>query len=121
MIEQYGAGIPRIKRYCDVEGVKFSYRQTANTTVIRLDRPGAQVTSEFLPDAERPFDPAEAAAMEIAHKNGRVTKRELMAEAGIGKTKATETLKTLASKGMLEWVGASTNDPRQYYRPIGIN
>lgn len=44
-----------------------------------------------------------------------------MAEAGIGKTKATETLKTLTSKGMLEWVGASTNDPRQYYRPIGIN
>ena len=25
MIEQYGTGIPRIKRYCDVEGVKFSY------------------------------------------------------------------------------------------------
>lgn len=127
MIEQYGTGIPRIKRYCDAEGVKFSYRQTANTTVIRFDRPGVQVTSEFPPDAEspekpqmpeRPFDPAEAAAMEIAHKNGRVTKRELMTEAGIGKTKATETLKTLASKGMLEWVGASTNDPRQYYRPI---
>ena len=110
--------------------MKFSYRQTANTTVIRFDRPSAQVTSEFLPDAEspkkpqmpeRPFDPAEAAAMEIARKNGRVTKRELRAEAGIGKTKATETPKTLASKGMLEWVGASTNDPCQYYRPIGIN
>ena len=130
MIEQYGTGIPRVKRYCDVEGAKFSYRQTANTTVIQFDRPGAQVTSEFLPDAEspekpqmpeRPFDPTEAAAMEIDHKNGRVTKRELMAEAGIGKTKATETLKTLTSKGILEWVGASTNDPRQYYRPIGIN
>lgn len=34
MIEQYGTGIPRIKRYCDAEGVKFSYRQTASTTVI---------------------------------------------------------------------------------------
>ena len=130
MIEQYGTGIPRIKRYCDAEGVKFSYRQTANTTVIRFDRPGAQVTREFLPDAEspkkpqmpeRPFDAAESAAMEIARKNGRVTKRELMAEAGVGKMKATETLKTLASKDMLEWVGASTNDPRQYYRPVGIN
>ena len=130
MIEQYGTGIPRIKRYCDAEGVKFSYRQTANTTVIRFDRPGAQVTREFLPDAEspkkpqmpeRPFDAAESAAMEIARKNGRVTKRELMAEAGVGKMKATETLKTLASKGMLEWVGASTNDPRQYYRPVDIN
>lgn len=130
MIEQYGTGIPRIKRYCDAEGVKFSYRQTTNTTVIRFDRPGAQVTREFLPDAEspkkpqmpeRPFDAAESAAMEIARKNGRVTKRELMTEAGVGKMKATETLKTLASKGMLEWVGASTNDPRQYYRPVDIN
>lgn len=70
---------------------------------------------------ERPFDPAEAAAMEIARKNGRVTKRELMAEASVGKMKATEALKTLDSKGMLERVGASTNGPRQYYLPIGIN
>lgn len=54
-------------------------------------------------------------------KNGRVTKREIMAEADVGKMKATETLKTLASIGVLEWVGASTNDPRQYYRPVGIN
>lgn len=44
-----------------------------------------------------------------------------MAEADVGKMKATETLKTLASKGVLEWVGASTNDPRQHYRPVGIN
>lgn len=43
MIEQYGTGIPRIKRYCDAEGVKFSYRQTANTTVIRFERTGSQV------------------------------------------------------------------------------
>ncbi len=71
--------------------------------------------------SERPFNPAEAAAMEIARKNGRVTKRELIAEAGVGKMKATETLKALVSKDMLEWVGASANDPRQYYRPIGIN
>ena len=45
-IEQYGTGIPRIKRCCDAEGVKFSYRQTANTTAIRFDRPGAQVSIE---------------------------------------------------------------------------
>lgn len=130
MIEQYGTSIPRIKRYCDAEGVKFSYRQTANTTVIRFDRPSAQVIEELPSSAEstgRPrelagsFNPTEAIAMKIARKNGRVTKRELMAEAGVGKTKATETLKALASKGVLEWVGASTNDPRQYYRPVGTN
>ena len=59
--------------------------------------------------------------MKIARKNGRVKKRELMAEAGGGKRKATETLKTLASKGVLEWVGASANGPRQYCRPVGTN
>lgn len=59
--------------------------------------------------------------MKIARKNGRVTKRELMTEADVGKMKATETPKTLASKGALEWVGASTNDPHQYYRLVGIN
>ena len=130
MIEQYGTGIPRIKRYCDAEGVKFSYRQTANTTVIRFDRPGAQVIEELPSGAEstgRPrelaesFNPTEAIAMKIARKNGRVTKRELVAETNVGKMKATETLKTLASKGVLEWVGASTNDPHQYYRPVGTN
>lgn len=110
--------------------MKFSYRQTANTTVIRFDRPGAQVIEE-LPSGEestgRPrelaesFNPTEAIAMKIARKNGRVTKRELVAEANVGKMKATETLKTLASKGVLEWVGASTNDPHQYYRPASTN
>lgn len=70
---------------------------------------------------ERPFDPAGAAAMEIARKNGRVTKRELAAGADVGKMKATEALKTLASNGALERVGASTNGPRQYYRPVGVN
>ena len=59
--------------------------------------------------------------MKIARKNGRVTKRELIAEADVGKTKATETLKALASEGVLEWVGTSTNDPHQYYRPVGTN
>lgn len=128
MIEQYGTGIPRIKRYCDAEGVGFSYRQTSSTTVIRFERPGAQITEEAHSGTqsagksqrpEGPFDPAEAAAIEIARRNGRVTKRELMEEAGVGKMKATEILKVLADKGALEWVGTSTNDPRQYYRPIG--
>lgn len=59
--------------------------------------------------------------MKIAHKNGRVTKKALMERAGVGKTKATETLKRLAEIGLLEWIGASTNNPRQYYRPVGIN
>ena len=122
-IEQYGTGIPRIKRYCDAEGVKFSYRQTANTTAIRFDRPGAQVSIEE--NASMPkhigaakyeiLDEAERIAITLATERGRVTRRELSETAGIGKMKAAQTLKTLASKGALIWTGKSQNDPHQYY------
>lgn len=80
MIEQYGTGIPRIKRYCDTEGVKFSYKQTVNTTVIRFNRPGAQVIEDLpsgaestkkAPELEGAFDLAEATAMRIAQKTVR--------------------------------------------------
>ena len=123
MIEQYGTGIPRIKRYCDAEGVKFGYRQTANTTVIRFDRPGAQISIEE--NASMPkhigaakyeiLDEAERIAITLGTERGRVTRRELSETAGIGKMKAVQTLKTLASKGALIWMGKSQNDPHQYY------
>ena len=44
MIEQYGTGIPRIKRARDAAGVAFSYRQDVNSTVIRFERPGTQTS-----------------------------------------------------------------------------
>ncbi len=58
MIERYGTGIPRIKRDCDAAGVKFGYRQTVNTTVIRFDRPGSQIVVEdsSAANAERAAD-----------------------------------------------------------------
>lgn len=124
MIEQYGTGIPRIKRYCDDSGVAFCYRQTANTTVIHFDRPGAQISDETVINVrstkesqgiEEALDQAEASALAIARNNGRVTKKELMEEIGIGRTKATRTLKKLAEQGLLVWVGKNTNDPHQYY------
>lgn len=125
MIEQYGTGIPRIKRYCDAEGVKFSYRQTANTTVIRFDRPGAQISIEE--NASMPkhigaakyeiLDEAERIAITLATERGRVTRRELSETAGIGKMKAIQTLKTLASEGAPIWMGKSQNDPPSVLLP----
>ena len=77
MIEQYGTGIPRIKRYCDAEGVKFSYRQTANTTVIRFDRPSAQVIEELPSGAESTGRPQERQGDEKGdHGRGRRWKDE---------------------------------------------
>lgn len=124
MIEQYGTGIPRIKRARDAAGVAFSYHQDVNSTVIRFERPGAQTSDaaavsstgaaslEILSETEK-------VAMQIAHDSGRVAKKELMEQTGVGKVKATETLKRLAERGLLEWVGSNQHDPRQYYRASG--
>ncbi len=124
MIEQYGTDIPRIKRHYDVEGVKFSYRQTANTTVIRFDRPARTSIEE---NASMPkhigaakyeiHDEAERIAITFATERGRATRRELSETAGIGKMKAVQTLKTLASKGTLIWMGKSQNDPPSVLLP----
>lgn len=61
------------------------------------------------------LDEAEKVAVRIARDEGRVTKKGLMEQAGVGRTKATETLKRLADKGILAWVGKGTNNPYQYY------
>ena len=128
MIEQYGTGIPRIKRACDVAGVAFSYRQDVNATVIRFERTRSQVNDReniaadgttviaANPSALEGLNEAEKTAVQIARDSGRVTKKALMEQAGVGRTKATKTLKQLAEKGVLAWVGRGTNDPYQYYR-----
>ena len=128
MIEQYGTGIPRIKRACDAAGVAFSYRQDVNATIIRFERTGSQVNDRgniaadgttviaANPSALEGLNEAEKTAVQIARDSGRVTKKALMEQAGVGRTKATKTLKQLAEKGVLAWVGRGTNDPYQYYR-----
>ena len=136
MIEQYGTGIPRIKRACDAAGVAFSYRQDASSTVVRFERPGAQVTAaEDGADAE-PKTPAvatdaawdallgklgksERKAMELATANGTVSTGILADEAQITKRTASTTLKKLSERGLLEWVGKSARDPKQFYRLPG--
>ena len=62
------------------------------------------------------LDGAEKIAVQIARDSGRVTKETLMERAGVGKMKATETLKRIAEIGLLEWIGSSPHDPKQYYR-----
>ena len=127
MIEQYGTGIPRIKRARDAAGVAFSYRQDVNSTVIRFERPGAQTsdaaaissTDAASPGSLEKLRETEKVAMQIAHDSGCVARKELMEQTGIGRVKATETLKRLAEKGLLEWVGSNQHDPRQYYRASG--
>ena len=106
MIERYGTGIPRIKRDCNAAGVKFGYRQTVNTTIIRFDRPGEQVTytdegGNPVPvpadagagkqgkgsraEPSRQLDENEKNAVDAAHEQGRASVKSLAESAGIGR------------------------------------
>lgn len=122
LIEQYGTGIPRIKKDCGTAGVKFDYQQTDHDTIIRFDRPGAQTAtenrgkaSEAFPNLEK-LSETEQIAVLIARDSGQVTTKALMTKAKIGKMKAIGTLKRLSDNDVLEWVGSSTTDPHQHYR-----
>lgn len=137
MIERYGTGVPRIKRDCDAAGVRFGYRQTVNTTVIRFDRPGAQVAytdedgnpvpapadawaeKQGNGDKAKPsrqLDENEKIAVDVARERGRVSVKSLVESAGIGRDAARSTLRRLVDDGFLEWVGKGPRDPRQHYR-----
>lgn len=123
MIEQYGTGMPRIKRARDAAGVAFCYRQDVNPTVIRFERPGAQTSNaaaigstdgapRFPRKTQRNREDRHAGCTRLGSRG----EKELMEQTGVGKIKATETLKCLAEKGLLEWVGSNQYDPRRCYR-----
>ena len=133
VIEQYGTGIPRIKEACEAAGVRFRFEQTANSTVVAFERPGAQITvtgSSHDSETGARGAAADAAwrtmldglrknerrAMELAAANGSVSTAALAEEAKITKRASSAALKRLAERGLLEWVGTNARDPRQFYR-----
>ena len=124
IIEQYGTGIPRIKEACETAGVMFRFEQTVTSTVVRFDLPGAREAGKDAPTEVRSsmreefgaFTETELAAIGIARESGRVTAKALAGAVGVGRTKASGTLKALAEGGVLVWVGKSVRDPHQYYR-----
>ena len=124
IIEQYGTGIPRIKEACEAAGVAFRFEQTVTSTVVRFDLPGSREAGKVAPSEARPpvlkdpsvFTETELTAIDIARESGRVTAKALADAAGVGRTKASETLKALTERGALIWVGKSVRDPHQYYR-----
>lgn len=119
VIEQYGTGIPRIKEACEATGVAFRFEQTATSTVVRFDLPGSREVGKVAPSEARPpapkdssaFTETELTAIDIARESGRVTAKALADAAGVGQTKASETLKALTERGALIWVGKSVRDP----------
>lgn len=118
VIEQYGTGIPRIKEACEAAGVRFRFEQTVNSTVVVFERPGLQKAAFRRTAADnRPLlSERERAAMTIAAAQGKITTSDLARESNVGRKTASKTLKDLAGRGLLEWVGKSPKDPHQFYR-----
>ena len=133
VIEQYGTGIPRIKEACEAAGVKFRFEQTVNSTVVVFERPGSQVTVAENGSASEDggrrvitdtawnvplgdLSKNERRAMELAATNGNVTTRALADDAQVTKRTASTTLRRLAKRGLLEWIGKGPSDPGQFYR-----
>ena len=133
VIEQYGTYIPRIKEACEAAGVRFRFEQTVNSTVVVFERPGSQVTvtegdsvggdgatsdtddtawSAMLDGLGK----SERRATELAAANGSVSTSALAEGAQITKRASSAALKRLAERGLLEWVGKSARDPKQFYR-----
>ena len=61
---------------------------------------------------------ADSAVLENLNETERIAarRRRGMEQASVGRTKATKTLKQLAEKSVLAWIGKGTNDPYQCYR-----
>ena len=118
VIEQYGTGIPRIKEACEAAGVRFRFEQTVNSTVVVFERPGLQKAAFRRTAADnRPLlSERERAAMAIAAAQGKITTSDLARESNVGRKTASKTLKDLAGRGLLEWVGKRPKDPHQFYR-----
>lgn len=113
--------------------MRFRFEQTVNSTVVVFERPGSQVTvaeddstskdiksnmatntawDAMLDNLEK----SERRAMELAAANGSVSTSALAEDAQITKRASSTALKRLIKRGLLEWVGKSANDPRQFYR-----
>ncbi|WP_302719140.1 RNA-binding domain-containing protein [uncultured Senegalimassilia sp.] len=133
VIEQYGTGIPRIKEACKAAGVRFRFEQTVNSTVVVFGRPGSQVTvagDDHNSEGKTAcatndgswgamldsLGKSERKAMELAAANGSVSTSVLAEGAQITKRASSAALKRLAERGLLEWVGKSARDPKQFYR-----
>ena len=129
-----GANVVEIcKEACKAAGVRFRFEQTVNSTVVVFGRPGSQVTvagDDHNSEGKTAcatndgswgamldsLGKSERKAMELAAANGSVSTSVLAEGAQITKRASSAALKRLAERGLLEWVGKSARDPKQFYR-----
>ncbi|KFI56236.1 ATP-binding protein [Bifidobacterium callitrichos] len=63
--------------------------------------------------------PTERTALTLAIDNGKVTTGALAEAVGVSARTASKTLKELVGRGILQWHGSGTRDPKQYYTYSG--
>ncbi|WP_055427637.1 MarR family transcriptional regulator [Bifidobacterium aesculapii] len=97
-----------------------AFLPSARVRVIRVDGTelhtgrGLSVVNRTEIPAEG-LTPTERKALTLAVDNGKVTTKVLAEAAEVSARTASKTLKELAGKGILNWCGSGTRDPKQYY------
>lgn len=120
VIEQYGSGIPRIKRACGETGVAFECADTPNFTALVFRRPGSQLEG----GSEEFASSSQVVRKQFANENEEAVYAYLMANGPAGPTAianavgmtrrgAQKLLQRLVEQGLLEAKGATSN--RAYY------
>ncbi len=102
IIEQYGSGIPRIKRSCDAANVKFEYRQEKGFTRIIFYRPGSQLHSGKTSDGSPHGAPSDFAMLifEKMKEDGVMTTKQVMSYFGAKERRSQRALKELGDAGL---------------------
>lgn len=102
IIEQYGSGIPRIKRSCDAANVKFEYRQEKGFTRIIFYRPGSQLHSGKTSDGSPHGAPSDFAMLifEKMKEDGVMTTKQVMSYFGTKERRSQRALKELGDAGL---------------------
>lgn len=102
IIEQYGSGIPRIKRSCDAANVKFEYRQEKGFTRIIFYRPSSQLHSGKTSDGSPHGAPSDFAMLifEKMKEDGVMTTKQVMSYFGAKERRFQRALKELGDAGL---------------------
>lgn len=86
-----------------------------NNIVMRRMRNMEQMSSLFTKDLWDSLSKHEIKAIELAYINGKVTTKDLQEKIERSPKIARKVLDSLKTKGVFEWNGTSTNDPKQYF------
>lgn len=121
--ERAGSGLPAIMgdwAACGYDAPSYTAELGPDRTTLTLPLSGPETiadepTAASSGGALQGLSDRERLAVEMASGKGFVTTGALAAAAGVSKQTASETLRSLSSRGVLSWVGKNPRDPHQRY------